>query len=139
MIDASSGGALMNKTPKEAWELIKMWPMPTKILTERPPVRVYMSVNPTARSRNRLSIVRFALATPTILTNVRNYKRITQWRQLTTSLMPLQFRPTTSNITLKEGTMVNLLGTQLSSHKLSLGSLIPTAPKQPESKISTPT
>ncbi|MED6184538.1 hypothetical protein PIB30_048304 [Stylosanthes scabra] len=41
--------------------------------------------------------------------------------------MPLQFRPTTSNITLKEGAMVNLLvGTHLNSRKLSLGSLIPT-------------
>ncbi|MED6127000.1 hypothetical protein PIB30_083893 [Stylosanthes scabra] len=41
--------------------------------------------------------------------------------------MPLQFRPTTSNITPKVGGMVNpLVGTHLSSHKLSLGSLIPT-------------
>ncbi|MED6211703.1 hypothetical protein PIB30_076235 [Stylosanthes scabra] len=42
-------------------------------------------------------------------------------------MMPLQLRPTISNITLKEGAMVNLLvRTHLSSHKLSLGSLIPT-------------
>ncbi|MED6213301.1 hypothetical protein PIB30_091844 [Stylosanthes scabra] len=59
--------------------------------------------------------------------SVRSYKRITQWRQLTTSMMPLKFRSTTSNITLQEGAMVNLLvGTHLSSHKLSLNSLIST-------------
>ncbi|MED6211657.1 hypothetical protein PIB30_075863, partial [Stylosanthes scabra] len=79
------------------------------------------------RSRNRLSIVGFVLATPTILTSVRSCKRITQWRQLTTSMMPLPVRPTTSNIILKEGARVNqFVGTHLSSHKLSLGSLIPT-------------
>ncbi|MED6137103.1 hypothetical protein PIB30_061838 [Stylosanthes scabra] len=42
-------------------------------------------------------------------------------------MMPLQFRPTTGNIILKEGAMVNLLvGSHLSINKLSLGSLIPT-------------
>ncbi|MED6164137.1 hypothetical protein PIB30_086789, partial [Stylosanthes scabra] len=81
----------------------------------------------TAHSRNWLSIVGFVLAIPTILTSVRSCKRITQWRQRTTSMMPQPFRHTTSNIILKEGAMVNLLvGTHLSSHKLSLGSLIPT-------------
>ncbi|MED6174441.1 hypothetical protein PIB30_068968 [Stylosanthes scabra] len=45
--------------------------------------------------------------------------------------MPLQFHPTTSDITLKEGAMVNLLvGTHLSSYKLSLDSLIPTISPQ---------
>ncbi|MED6187109.1 hypothetical protein PIB30_073250 [Stylosanthes scabra] len=37
MIDISSGGALMNKTPEEAWELMRLWPMLTNILTEGPP------------------------------------------------------------------------------------------------------
>ncbi|MED6136722.1 hypothetical protein PIB30_058449 [Stylosanthes scabra] len=42
-------------------------------------------------------------------------------------MMPLQFRPTTGNIILKKGAMVNLLvGSHLNSHKLSLGNLIPT-------------
>ncbi|MED6166130.1 hypothetical protein PIB30_105981 [Stylosanthes scabra] len=44
--------------------------------------------------------------------------------QLTTSMMPPPFYPTASNIIFKEGAMVNLLvGTHLSSHKLSLGNL----------------
>ncbi|MED6149581.1 hypothetical protein PIB30_063873 [Stylosanthes scabra] len=59
-------------------------------------------------------------------------------------MMPLQFRPTTSNITLKESAMVNLLvGSHLSSHKLNLGNLIPTenqemreAQKRKESQLN---
>ncbi|MED6186736.1 hypothetical protein PIB30_069562 [Stylosanthes scabra] len=54
-------------------------------------------------------------------------------------MMPLQFRPTTSNIILKEGAMVNLLvGSHLSSHKLSQGSLIPTAQAQPSAPSPLP-
>ncbi|MED6199150.1 hypothetical protein PIB30_073243 [Stylosanthes scabra] len=42
-------------------------------------------------------------------------------------MMLLQYRPTTGNIILKEGAIVNLLiGSHRSSNKLSLGSLIPT-------------
>ncbi|MED6177362.1 hypothetical protein PIB30_097452 [Stylosanthes scabra] len=48
-------------------------------------------------------------------------------------MMPLQFRPTTGNIILKEGAIVNLLvGFHLSSNKLSLGSLIPTGKSRNE-------
>ncbi|MED6198870.1 hypothetical protein PIB30_070647 [Stylosanthes scabra] len=54
-------------------------------------------------------------------------------------MMPLHFRPTTGNIILKEGAMVNLLvGSHLSSHKLSLGSLIPTAQAQPTAPSPLP-
>ncbi|MED6115329.1 hypothetical protein PIB30_089418 [Stylosanthes scabra] len=55
-------------------------------------------------------------------------------------MMPLQFCPTTGNIILKEGAKVNLLvGSHLSSHKLSLGSLIlQSSPEQPRSQISAP-
>ncbi|MED6213408.1 hypothetical protein PIB30_093035 [Stylosanthes scabra] len=43
--------------------------MLTNILTEGPPVRAYMSDNPTTHSRNRLNIVGSALATPITLTS----------------------------------------------------------------------
>ncbi|MED6199118.1 hypothetical protein PIB30_072933 [Stylosanthes scabra] len=45
MIDASSGGALMNKTLEEAWELIETVAMPTNILTKGPLVRVCMRLH----------------------------------------------------------------------------------------------
>ncbi|MED6149278.1 hypothetical protein PIB30_060886 [Stylosanthes scabra] len=93
MIDASSGGALMNKTLEEAWELIETVADANQHFNGRATskgvyeVALFDStvlakslvdiasmlkeireghVNPTACSRNRLSIVGFVLAIPTI-------------------------------------------------------------------------
>ncbi|MED6190686.1 hypothetical protein PIB30_108195, partial [Stylosanthes scabra] len=96
MIDASSGGALVNKTPEEAWELIEtvananqhcnrratskgvyeVAPSDSTVLAKSlvdittilKEIKEWQQVTPT-RSRNRLNIVGSALATPITLTS----------------------------------------------------------------------
>ncbi|MED6199586.1 hypothetical protein PIB30_077311 [Stylosanthes scabra] len=104
MIDASSGGALMNKTPEEAWELIETVADANQHFNRRATSKGVYEVahsdstvlakslvdiatmlkevkegdSPTTRSRNQLNIVGSALATPITLTSVRSFKRIMQ-------------------------------------------------------------
>ncbi|MED6200580.1 hypothetical protein PIB30_086626 [Stylosanthes scabra] len=103
MIDASSGGALMNKTPEEAWELIETMADANQHFNRRATSKGVYEVAPSdstifakslvdiaamlkeikegqqvTRSRNWLNIVGSALATPITLTSVRSFKRIIQ-------------------------------------------------------------
>ncbi|MED6223486.1 hypothetical protein PIB30_074425 [Stylosanthes scabra] len=162
MIDASSGGALMNKKPEEAWELIETVADANQHFNRRATNKGVYEVAPSDSTVLAKSLVDIAAM----------LKEIKEGQQVTLTLLKRQpddsrqkpvkycgicscnshhtdecsqlqedntvasthnfydaakFHPTTGNIILKEDAMVNLLlGSHLSSHKLSLGSLIPT-------------
>ncbi|MED6183247.1 hypothetical protein PIB30_036233 [Stylosanthes scabra] len=62
----------------------------------------------------------FALATPITLMSVRNFKKMTWWRQLKTSSTPLQTHLTISNTITKDGVRTNLLGSNPNLGSLTL-------------------
>ncbi|MED6220533.1 hypothetical protein PIB30_045733 [Stylosanthes scabra] len=87
MVDASAGGALMNKTPEEAWELIESM----------------------ADNNQHFKVRATSAAKGVFEMNAPNCKRSIPLRHLTTSMKTSNLHPTTDSIThsLKGGVIIS--------------------------------
>ncbi|MED6225137.1 hypothetical protein PIB30_090774 [Stylosanthes scabra] len=89
MIDASSGGALMNKTPEETWELIETMAdnnqhfktrattVTKGIFEVAPSESAGLANSPILPSKCQPNIAAYARVTPITPMNVHNFKKIT--------------------------------------------------------------
>ncbi|MED6172587.1 hypothetical protein PIB30_051469 [Stylosanthes scabra] len=105
MIDASSGEALMNKTPEEAWELIEIVADANQHFKTRATTNgVY---EPNNSQKTQLDIAKFVPATPIIQMNACNCKKIILSHRLITFPTPHHCQRTTNSTALKGGKAIN--------------------------------